>query len=575
MACVGRGHLRSKLNDASRKLAGAVIIIVGMVSSRIASPQAAASADLIVTGATIYTVDAAHPRADALAVRGTRLVFVGSASAALALRGPATRVLDVHGTTIIPGMIDAHAHLIDLGRTLQRVDLRGAASYDEVVARVVARAKTAAPNSWIYGWGWDQNRWPGQQFPTHDVLSRSVPDHPVVLDRIDTHAVLANARAMQLAGVTPDTPDPAGGRILRAANGNPTGVFIDRAKGIILRAEPPMSPAELRETILAAVKACNRWGLTGLHDPGVARPGIEMYETLAKNGELTLRDYVMIADDSATEAEYFGRGPQSALYDGHLWIRAVKMFADGALGSRGAALLSPYSDDPGNTGLLVSTPEHLHDVAVRALRAGFQIATHAIGDRANRLVLDTYEAALKEVPTPDHRFRIEHAQVVDQADLPRFAELDVIPSMQAVHATSDMYWAEARLGSPRILAAYAWRSLLNTGVIIPNGSDLPVERVNPLYSFHAAITRQDEHGWPPGGWYPAQRMTRDEALRSMTLWPAYAGFQEKELGSLTVGKYADFDVLDRDIMTVDDNDILNTRVLATYLGGGAVYEATR
>ena len=502
-------------------------------------------------------------------------LFVGSAAEAMALGGPSTHVIDLHGATVIPGMTDAHAHLIDLGFTLQQVDLRGVASYADVVAKVAARAKTAPAGSWVYGWGWDQNLWPGGHFPTHEALDRAVPDHPVVLSRIDGHAVLANSSAMQAAHVTRQTADPSGGKILRDSAGEPTGVFVDNAEGIITGAQPPPSPAELRTATLAAVRECNRWGLTGVHDAGVSRQGITLYDSLAQAGVFTLRNYVMVRDDSADLAYYFGLGPRNALHDGHLWIRSIKLYSDGALGSRGAALLSPYSDDPGNSGLLVSTPAHLRDRSIQALRAGFQVATHAIGDRGNRNALDAYQAALKAVPTADHRFRIEHAQVIDAADIPRFAELGVIPSMQAVHATSDMYWAADRLGPSRVLGAYAWRSLLETGVIIPDGSDTPVERVNPLYSFHAAATRQDEHGWPPGGWYPAQKMTREEALRGMTLWAAFAGFQEKELGSLTAGKYADFVVLDRDIMTVGDGDILGTQVLATYLGGKAVYEAPK
>ncbi|SRR5579863_7310520 len=549
------------------------LIVAGAMCASAASGQSPLPADLIVTGARIYTVDPAHPMAEALAVRGSRLVFVGSASEAQVLRGPSTRVVDVHGSTVIPGMVDAHAHLLDVGQTLRQVDLSGTATYDEVIARVAERARVTPPGTWIRGWGWDQNRWPGQRFPTHQALSAAVPGHPVLLDRVDGHAMLANARAMQLAGVTRDTRDPAGGRVLRDAAGNPTGVFVDNAEMLVARAVPAPTDADLEAAILAAVADLNRWGLTGIDDPGVRRQAIGVYERLAREGRLTLRDYLMISDDSATEAEYFAKGPQNALYDGHLWIRAVKLYADGALGSRGAALLSPYSDDPGNTGLLVSTPEHLRDVSIRALKAGFQVATHAIGDRGNRIALDAYEAALRAVPTADHRFRIEHAQILNWLDIPRFAQLGVIPSMQAVHATSDMYWAADRLGPSRILGAYAWRSLLTTGVIIPNGSDMPVERVNPLYSFHAAVTRQDERDWPVGGWHPEQCMTRDEALRSMTLWPAYAGFQEHDLGTLTAGKYADFVVLDRDIMTIPASDILRTRVLATYIGGTAVFQA--
>ncbi|MDQ3808898.1 MAG: amidohydrolase family protein, partial [Chloroflexota bacterium] len=268
----------------------------------------------------------------------------------------------------------------------------------------------------------------------------------------------------------------------------------------------------------------------------------------------------------------FQRGPQNGLYDGRLWIRSIKISADGALGSRGAALLEPYSDDPGNTGLITATGERIHQMAARALRSGFQVNVHAIGDRANRLVLEAFTAALQDVPTADHRFRIEHAQILNHADIPRFAALDVIPSMQASHQTSDMYWAGNRIGGARLLGAYAWRSLLDTGVIIPNGSDFPVEAVNPLISFHAAVTRQDANNWPTGGWFPEQRMTREEALKSMTLWPAYAAFQETILGSLTPGKYADFVVLDRDIMRVPAEEILKTRVDATYIAGKVVYE---
>jgi predicted amidohydrolase YtcJ len=344
---------------------------------------------------------------------------------------------------------------------------------------------------------------------------------------------------------------------------------------MIDRVVPPMSHDEMRAAALAAVKESNRWGLVGLHDPGEPREVLDVFEELAKAGTFSLRVYAMISDDSTAIEHYFQRGPQIALYDAHLWIRAIKLYADGALGSRGAALLDPYSDDPKNSGLLKTTPEHLRDVSTRALQHGFQVATHAIGDRGNRVALDAYEAALKAVPTVDHRFRIEHVQVLDHADVPRFAQLGVIPSMQAVHQTSDMYWAPTRLGYARTFGAYAWRSLLNTGVIVPNGSDFPVERVNPLLSFHAAISRQDDNSWPPGGWFPEQKMTREEALKSMTIWPAYAGFQEQTMGSLTPGKYADFVILDRDIMTIPDSEILGANVLATYIGGRVVFERSR
>jgi predicted amidohydrolase YtcJ len=440
-----------------------------------------------------------------------------------------------------------------------------------VIARVAARAKQVPAGTWIVGRGWDQNDWGDTRFPTHEALSRAVPNNPVVLERVDGHAVLVNAKAMQLASVTKETQDPSGGRLERDSTGTPTGVFVDNAGAIIDRVVPPASPAEQRARALAAIDEMHRWGLTGIHDAGEPRAAIELFESLAKEGKLDLRTYVMVADDSAALAYYFARGPQSALYDGRLWIRSVKLYADGALGSRGAAMLEPYSDDPHNRGLLVSSPEHLESVAEQALRHGFQVCVHAIGDRGNRVVLDAYEQALKAVPVADHRFRVEHAQVVNYDDVPRFAALDVIPSMQAVHQTSDMYWAGARLGAGRELGAYAWRSFLATGVIVPNGSDFPVEGVNPLRSFHAAISRQDERGWPPGGWHPEQKMTREEALKSMTIWPAFASFMEKDAGSLTAGKYADFVILDRDIMTVAPDEVLGTSVVSTWIAGKAVY----
>ena len=528
-------------------------------------------ADLVVVNAKIYTVDDSRPTAEALAVRDGRIMFVGSRRGVNAITGPGTKVVDAHGGTIIPGMTDAHAHFMGLGQALRTVDLTGTTSYQQVIDRVVARAKTVPAGTWIIGRGWDQNDWGDTRFPTHDALSRAVPNNPVLLERVDGHAQLANAKAMQLAGVTAQTRDPEGGRLERDSSGAPTGVFVDNANWLVERAVPAPSKEELRARALAAIDEMHRWGLTGIHDAGEPRANIELFEQLAKEGKLELRTYAMIADDSAALDYYFARGPQSALYDGRLWIRAVKLYADGALGSRGAALLEPYADDPHNTGLLVSPPAHLEAVAERALRAGFQVCVHAIGDRGNRVVLDAFEQALKAAPVADHRFRIEHAQVVNFEDIPRFAELDVIPSMQAVHQTSDMYWAGARLGAGREMGAYAWRSLLNTGVVIPNGSDFPVEGVNPLRSFHAAISRQDERGWPPGGWHPEQKMTREEALKSMTIWPAFASFMERDAGSLTAGKYADFVILDRDIMTVAPNEVLGTSVVSTWVAGKAVY----
>ena len=536
-------------------------------------------ADLVLVNGKIYTVDNARPVASALAVRGGRVLFVGSDAEARALGNASTNVIDLRGGTVVPGIIDAHAHLLGLGNMLRRVNLAGSTSYDEVIERVKAFSKDAKAGEWIVGRGWDQNRWPSKEFPTHDALSRAFPNNPVVLERVDGHAVLANAKAMERARVSSASADPEGGRIMRLASGAPSGVFIDKAQTLIDDAIPAASRADTRKAILAAIAECNRFGLTGVHDAGEDAETIGIFEELAKAGNYNLRNYVMLSDPgepgspAALRNPYLRRGPRSALYDGHLWIRSIKLYADGALGSRGAALLAPYNDEPTNSGLLVSRPEHIRAWADAGLRSGFQVNVHAIGDRGDRIVLDAFESALRAAPKADHRFRIEHAQVLSPADIPRFARIGVIPSMQPTHQTSDMRWAEVRVGPQRIRGAYAWRSLLNTGVVIPSGTDFPVEEVNPLLTFHAAVTRQDPTNWPEGGWYPEQRMTREEALQSMTIWPAYAGFQESVLGSLTPGKYADFVVLDRDIMRIPDTEILGTRVVSTWIGGKRVYEA--
>lgn len=545
------------------------IYVLTMACAFAAQPRA----DLILIDARIYTVDANRPIAQALAVAGGRILFVGDERGALSFRGVNTKLVDVDGATVSPGMIDAHAHLLNLGQSLQTVDLRGTGSFAAVIDKAVARAKGTTKGQWIVGRGWDQNDWADTHLPQHAQLSLATPAHPVLLERVDGHAVLVNAVALELASISRDTPDPAGGRIERDAEGEPTGVLVDNAIELVTRVMPATTRAELREFTLLAVTELQRWGLTGIHDAGVTREGIEVYEQLASAQRFGLRNYAMVNGADADIDWALARGAQNALYDGHLWIRSIKLSADGALGSRGAWMLEPYADAPAQTGLATLPDGRVRDVAIKALRAGFQVNTHAIGDRANRDVLDELSTAFEQVPVADHRFRIEHAQILQADDIRRFAELGVMPSMQASHQTSDMYWAGARIGSTRELGAYAWRSLLDSGVIIPNGSDLPVEQSNPLISFHAAVSRQDAHNWPVGGWHPEQRMTRDEALKSITLWPAFAAFMEDDVGSLSPGKYADFVVLDQDLMRVPPELILATKVKSTWLGGERVYAA--
>jgi predicted amidohydrolase YtcJ len=448
-------------------------------------------------------------------------------------------------------------------------------SYDDVIARVVARAKTTPKGQWILGRGWDQNDWEGDKsFPTHDKLSAAVPDHPVYLTRVDGHAGLANAAAMAAAKVDRSAMAPEGGSIERDAQGNPSGVFVDNAESLITAAIAPMDSAQTRAAVLAAQAEMHRWGLTGVHDAGANATTLAAYEGLGADSALSVRLYAMLADNGTLLNGWFARGPQNGLYGDHLWVRSIKAYMDGALGSRGAALLEPYHDAPHTKGLLVSTPEHIRALGDSATKYGFQLNVHAIGDRGNRLVLEAMEGALAAAPTPPEgrRWRIEHAQIIEVSDLPRFAKAGIIPSMQASHQTSDMYWVQDRLGAERLLGAYAWRSLLKTGVIIPNGTDFPVEKVNPFITFLASVTRQDDKSWPEGGWRPEERMTRDEALLSMTLWPAKAAFQEQILGSLTPGKYADFTVLDQDLMSVPAEQILRTQVVRTVVGGKTVYQ---
>lgn len=530
-------------------------------------------ADAIYMGGNIHTLDAACPRAEALAVAGDRIVAIGSLREVMHLGQPTTRVVDLQGKTVLPGLIDAHAHPASLGNfALGRIDLREAGSFEEVVELVAPRVQKASKGEWIVGGRWDHESWPGRRLPTHHKLSAVSPDNPVWLTRVDGHAGLANAAAMKLAGVDHDTPSPSGGEIIRDESGEPTGLFVDNAEDLIAR-HMPGGGHSTTDLLLKAQELCLSAGLTGVHDARVTPADVAAYRELEAAGKLKLRIYGMVAGEYAPD--YFRE--HGLLVGDRLTVRSAKLFADGALGSRGAWLLEPYSDRPRDAdgepyvGLSVMKPEFMRMVAEDGLRRGYQVCTHAIGDRANREVLDAYAAALRRHPIGNHRFRIEHAQLLALTDIPRFAELGVLPSMQPTHCTSDMRWVYARIGPQRAQGAYAWASLRRTGVRIPGGSDFPVESHNPLLGIYAAITRQDTQGEPPGGWLPQQRMTRAEALRSFTLDAAYAAFEEDLKGSLKPGKLADFIVIDRDIMTCAPAEIPQTRVLQTVIGGEVVF----
>ena len=528
-------------------------------------------ADLVLVNATFRTLDPEQPTAEGLAVRGGSIVHVGDRAGAEALAGDTTRVIDLHGATVLPGLIDAHAHFLGLGKTLRNLDLVGTGSAGDVRRRVLDACGDAAEGEWIYGRGWDQNDWDVKEFPTWRDLSGC--GRPVYLSRVDGHALWVNDVALRMAKIHKGTPDPDGGRILRDERGIPTGVLVDNAEALILDLVPEASHSQRVEWAQLAQRECLRRGLTGVGDAGVDASGFAVYDELGRTEQLKIRIDAMVQQDEDLIEQYLALGPQLGLHDGHLTVRSIKLYADGALGSRGAALLAAYSDDPGNEGLLVTADADIEAITSRALTAGFQVCTHAIGDRANRVVLDAYERALSNHPEGEYRLRVEHAQIVHIDDIPRFAQLGVIPSMQPTHATSDMPWAADRLGTDRLAGAYAWQSLLDTRVRLPFGSDFPVEAVNPLWGIYAAVTRQDHAGLPAGGWLPEQRVTVEQAVRGFTSDAAYASFDEARRGTIEVGKLADLTVLSKDIFTIPPDEILQTHVLMTIIGGEVVYES--
>jgi predicted amidohydrolase YtcJ len=538
------------------------------------SRPAAEPATLIVHNAQVYTTDTARPVAQAVAARGDRLVYVGDTAGALALRGDGTRVIDAGGATLLPGIQDSHGHFTNLGASLQVLRLRGTASYEQIVDMVRARAAAARPGEWIQGRSWDQNDWPVKDWPHHQALTDAAPNNPVYLTRVDGHAALVNKAALDAAGLTRTTADPPGGRIIRDAKGEPAGVLIDSAQGLVSSKIPPVSDAQLDDQILLADAEARKLGLTVVHDAGADTRTVAAYKRLIDGGKLKTRLYVMLRGPMAMLEPEFRNGPLIN-YGGHrLNVRAIKIGADGALGSRGAALLEPYSDEPATTGLMTTPPDEIYAQTLAASRAGFQTCIHAIGDRANRVALDIFERVQNEVPGARNlRMRNEHAQILDAAEIPRFAKLNVIASMQATHATSDMPWVPARIGPARTEeGAYVWQRLIKSGVVLANGSDFPVEEPNPMLGFYAAVTRQDPSGQPPGGWMPDERLSRDEMLKSFTWNAAYAAHAEKDLGSLEVGKLADMVLLDKNVMTVDPREILTTQVVATVIGGEVVYQ---
>ncbi len=558
------------------------------------------SADFLVINAVIYTVDDDNSKTEAMAIRGSRIVAIGSTQD-IQNQYTSQNIIDANGKTIVPGLIDSHAHVMGLGQSVTELNLYATTSSKQIAELVAERVNNAKPGEWIRGRGWDQNDWESttseKPFPNAAILDKVSPNNPVILSRIDGHAIWVNSKMMELAKNNTDLRiEIEGGKILRDRMGNPTGIFVDNAEAVIRNIVPEYSKEEKIKLYRQAFDECLKVGLTGVHDMGIDEKDFEIYRELLDKQELPLRIYAQISGNGKFWDQMMTSGPYLDHVGKFLSVRSIKLYMDGALGSRGAALIEPYSDEPESRGLITFSPDSVRIVTEQALQKGFQVCVHAIGDRANRIVLDEFEKASKKYPNQARsaRLRIEHAQVISMDDIPRFKKLNVIPSMQPTHATSDMYWAQARLGPERILGAYAWRSLINGGNIIPAGSDFPVELPNPLFGFYAAITRQDKTGIPndatdvatrfqlsaegikdsihfKGGWYVEQRMTREEALRSFTKWGAYAEFMENEKGSLEAGKLADFVLLSKDIMTVPAKEILTTEVEMTVVGGKIRY----
>lgn len=551
-----------------RKLVWAVSAALGVMSG-----SAAAAEVTLLTAAKIHTMDTAQPTVPAMAYDDSGRILALGDAATLRKRYPKAQRLDLGDATVIPGLIDAHAHVSGLGMTMLSADLVDATSKQEVLQRLQAFEKQLPPGAWLIGRGWDQNDWPEKTFPGAADLDAAFPDRPVWLERIDGHAGWANTAAMR--AVKRDLSgdwQPEGGRIERA-NGKATGIFVDGAMALVDQARPPLDEATAERALSLGMQAAVEHGLTGVHDAGVSLPELKRYQRLADRGAMPLRITAM-ADGNSDALESLCRDGLYRHPSGRLQMRTVKLYADGALGSRGAAMLKDYSDDHGNLGLMVMSPGQITVAVAKAKGCGVQVATHAIGDRGNHEVLEAYAKVLGGDATAiDHRWRIEHAQVLSKQDLPRLSAMHVIASMQPTHATSDMPWAQDRVGAERIVGAYAWRQLRDSGARLALGSDFPVESVDPRFGLYAAATRTDARGLPQGGWFPQEKLTAFEALRGFTLDAAYAGFAEAEVGSLEAGKRADFVVLSEDPLAIAPNGLRDLTVQATYVDGKAVYRA--
>jgi len=554
-------------------LAISVVMILGM---SLGCQSKRRPADIVLTNGVIHSVDERSPLAQAIALAGDRIAFVGSNNEAQNWIGEATRAIDLGGKTVVPGFIDSHYHFQGVGKRAFDLNLDGCKSLEEFLSRIQNWALSKQQGEWITGRGWMEEDWPMKKFPTRNELDLIVPDLPICLNRADGHMAVVNSKALEIAGITAATPNPPGGEILKDDRGKPNGLLIDKAMGLVNKHIPSSSPEIQEKFALKANEAALAYGLTTIHDAGSSWETVNLWKRLYNEGKMQARIYEFVRGPGAAVDSLLQNGAQIGLCENHLTVRGIKISIDGALGSRGAALLENYSDE--NTrGLFLFKDEEVYPIIKAATEKGLQMAIHAIGDAANRKVLDLYERGFVEVPVAkrkivEPRFRIEHAQIVDPADIPRFKKLGVIPSMEASHAIGDLHFAVRRLGLDRLRGAYAWRTFIDQGNYIAGGSDAPVEEGNPLIEFYASVARRDTTGFSAEGWHSELRMTREEALKSLTIWGAMAAFEEDLKGSLTPGKLADLVVLDRDLMAAPENELFEIKVLMTMVGGKIVFE---
>src|SRR5215203_199812 len=541
-----------------------LIIVSVLLLTFIPAPQSVQTADIVFKNGNIYTANDTTPRAEAIAVKADRIVFVGANAAAQRFVGANTRVVDLKGSTALPGFTDSHQHLSGVGQREMTLNLEGTTSLADFLAKVKARVDQAKPGEWVTGRGWIETHWQPAVFPTRWDLDKVAPNNPVILGRADGHAAVANSAALKLAGVEKSTPNPFGGEVSKdKQSGEPNGMLLDAAQGLVRRRVPPTTPAEAERAVVLGVKRNIELGWTQVQDAGGSYADVEIFKKLYAAGTIKLRIFKAVYGPGASATRLLNEGATIGAFGNRFTLRTIKVVSDGALGSRGAALLAPYSDAPDTSGFLTVKAEELRPMLIDALRKGIQVETHAIGDRANRFILDEYETALKAVPAgerkvADPRWRVEHAQIVNPADIPRFAKLGIIPSMQPSHAIGDLFFAPKRLGIDRLPGSYAWQSFIKSGVVVPGGSDAPVERGEPMIEFYAAVARKDQKGFSGDGWHPEEAVTRAQALKMFTIWPAYAAFEDKLRGTIDVGKLADLTILSADIMKGAAPEILKT-----------------